>query len=259
MGTVRTIPGYGDIAETRSNVTTIPGYGDYRETASAGTTISPDVGALTITGHAPSIVQTANQIIAPSTGALTITGQAPTIARTENQTVAPSAGALSITGHAPTVVQAAGSQTISPGVGQLTVTGHAPTVMQVSAGQFSGGSFHEVPRVHRKKSVEQEREDLGIIPRRVQKVIAEVAKRSVTMIKTDEQADGLLKNALSELKIPESKQYIAAMQSQRDRILQRDIARAMLIKQRQEELRRDAIRRQQEAEDEEFSVEMLLL
>lgn len=227
--------------------------------AGGGTVVSPGVGSLIVTGHAPTIVQTANQAVAPGVGSLLIAGHVPTIAQSNNQVIAPGTASLTITGYAPTISQVAGSQTIQPGVGAIVITGYAPTVVQASNTQFSGGYFHEVPRVHRKKSVEEEREDLGIIPRRVQKVIAEVAKRSVTMIKTDEQANGLLKNALSELKIPESKQYIAAMQSQRDRILQRDIARAMLIKQRQEELRREAIRRQQDAEDEEFSVEMLLL
>lgn len=238
--------------------TSVPTIGAWEFAAAGGTTISPGVASLTITGYAPTIAQTASQTISPSTASLAITGYAPTIAQSANQAISPGAANLVITGYPPTVEQAAGSQNIAPGAASLVISGYPPTIQQASAGGFSGG-FAEVPQVRRSKSVQQEREDLGIIPRRVQKVIAEVAKRSVTMIKTDEQAEGLLKSALKDKEIPQNEQFIASFNAQRDRMLQRDIGRSLLIRQRQQQIEREAMQRQQDAEDEESTVEMLLL
>ena len=64
-------------------------------------------GTLTVTGHAPTLAQTAHQSVAPGAGSVALTGYAPTVARTAHQSVEPGAGTLAITGHAPQVQQSA--------------------------------------------------------------------------------------------------------------------------------------------------------
>lgn len=99
--------------------------------AAGGTTVSPGVGSVLVTGYAPTVVQTTNQIVAPDTGSLVITGHAPTVVRTSGQTIAPGAGALTLTGNAPTVIRTA-HHIVAPGAGALTLTGHAPAVLQTT-------------------------------------------------------------------------------------------------------------------------------
>ena len=93
------------------------------------TTITPSKGALKITGHAPTLAQTANRTITPTKGAVRFTGHAPTITQTGTggKTITPSKGALSITGHAPTIIQTR-KIIINPATGALVITGHAPIV-----------------------------------------------------------------------------------------------------------------------------------
>lgn len=96
---------------------------------SSGTNLTPGVGALALSGYAPTVARTANQSVAPGVGALTLAGYAPTVARTANQAVAPSVGALTLTGYAPSVTQGAGL-TLTPGVAALALAGYAPSVTQ---------------------------------------------------------------------------------------------------------------------------------
>lgn len=227
-------------------------------TLTAGTVISPGVGEMAITGHAPAIQQTSNQIISPSIGELAITGHAPTIVQSANQVVIPATAALQVTGYAPTIVQVAGSQTIAVGVKALEITGHAPAIVQASNAQFSGGYFADIPQVQRKKTAKQEREELGITFQAKQ-LIEKVAEQAAIMEATDTQAIGLLKSALDEASVPAVQQYAEAMNDKPTNMLRRDIIRSLLAKKRVEEMRREAYRRQQESEDEEFSVELLLL
>lgn len=91
--------------------------------------ISPAVGALTITGYAPTVTQSGSQAITAGVGALTITGYAPTVARTLNNFVAPAVGAITISGYAPTIAQTA-NQALTPAAGAIAVTGYAPTIAQ---------------------------------------------------------------------------------------------------------------------------------
>jgi hypothetical protein len=238
---------------------TVPLESDAVVAAISGNSVNPTAGNVVVTGYAPVITQGASQTISPTTASLTVTGFAPTVTVGAGQTISPGVGALTVTGYAPQVIQTAGAQTLSPSTGQMTVTGYAPRVIQLSAQNSGGYGYAELPRIDRKKSVQQEREELGIIQKKVQKVITEVAKRSVNMIKTDEQAIGLLRNALDEQKIPNKDRYLESFAEKRDKMLQTDIARALLIRQRNKELQNAEIQRQQDAEDEEFSAEMLLL
>lgn len=68
-----------------------------------------------------------NASVEPGVGALTITGYAPTVTAEQFATVEPGVGALVVTGFAPTITATA-SPTVEPGVGALTITGYAPTV-----------------------------------------------------------------------------------------------------------------------------------
>lgn len=150
------------------------------QTSSSNTQVSPGVGALTLTGYAPTVSRTENKAVAPNVGSLSITGYAPTVAqsssgtsvapgagvltlagyaptvsRTANQAVTPNAGVISITGYAPTVAQASSSKNVTPGAGVLTLVGHAPTVEQ--SGAVLGGGIHH-PEKRRSKRVYLERD-----------------------------------------------------------------------------------------------------
>jgi len=93
------------------------------------TPVNPGVGAIALTGYAPTIAQTANQAVAPGVGNIVITGYAPTIS--QPQAVNPGVGSLVITGYAPTVTQNVDTP-VNPGVGTIAITGYAPTVAQTA-------------------------------------------------------------------------------------------------------------------------------
>lgn len=219
----------------------------YAPTVTQGitTSIVPAVGSLALTGYAPSVAQSVNQAITPAAGTLALTGYAPTLTQTANQGLLPAAGVMSITGYAPTVTQAATSPNLTPDVGQITITGYAPSVTQ--SGQQASGGFFEVPQVKRRRSVKEERELLGIIPREAKQIIQAVARASVVADKTDDQAARQLAARLEQQDIEAKARYTEFMQKERDRILSRDIERALRIKQRQAEL------------DDEESAVMLLM
>lgn len=113
-GQLRFAPGVGALTLT-----------GYAPTFTRGLYVRPGVGALTLTGYAPSIRR--GLVFTPSTGALTLTGFAPTFARTLNQFVTPGVGALTLTGLAPTIARTA-HQGFTPSVGTLALTGFAPTI-----------------------------------------------------------------------------------------------------------------------------------
>jgi hypothetical protein len=212
----------------------------------ANQALTPGVGSIGVTGYAPTITQGVTTDIAPGVGTLALTGYAPTLAQTANQALVPDAGVMSITGYAPTITQAATSPNLTPDVGQITITGYAPLVTQ--SGQQDSGGFFEVPQVKRRRSVKEERELLGIIPREVKQVIQAVARASVVADKTDDQAARQLAARLEQQDIEAKARYTEFMQKERDRILSRDIERALRIKQRQAEM-----------DDDEESAVMLLM
>jgi hypothetical protein len=116
-------------------------------------TVNTGVGALAITGHAPTIQTTGDTAVSVGAGALTVTGLVPTA--TTQQSAAVDAGSLTITGHAPTISTTADTaisvgagaltitcaaptvttqEAVAAGAGALTLTGHAPTIQVVSPG-----------------------------------------------------------------------------------------------------------------------------
>jgi hypothetical protein len=114
----------------------------------------------------------------------------------------------------------------------------APVPPPVVAETYSGG-FYEVPHVPRRRSVREERERLGIIPRQVKQIAQAVARASVVADKTDDQAQRQLEQRLAQKAIEAKARYVQFMKQERDRILSRDIERAIRIRQRQYELDED--------------------
>lgn len=96
-------------------------------TATDHQTASPGVGALTLTGLAPTVTASDNQSVTAGVGALTLAGLAPTVSVSDNQTATAGLGALTLTGLAPTV-SVSDNQTVSAGLGALTLSGLAPTI-----------------------------------------------------------------------------------------------------------------------------------
>jgi len=115
------------------------------------------------------------------------------------------------------------------------------------AESYSGG-FYEVPQVPRRRSVREERERLGIITREVKQIVMAVARASVVADKTDYQAAQQLAQRLEQQDIEARARYVEFMQQERDRILSRDIERALRIR-----------RRQYEIDEDEREAEMLLM
>jgi hypothetical protein len=93
----------------------------------AATGPSPGTGVLTATGFAPSIAVSNHQTVNAGVGALTATGFAPVAAVSNNIAVAPALGVVTATGFAPSA-SASNAQGASPGTGLLSATGAAPTV-----------------------------------------------------------------------------------------------------------------------------------
>lgn len=99
----------------------------FKDTVAGGNTISVPVGSLTLTGFAPTVVATANQLIAVPSGSLSLTGFAPSVLNGANQVIQVPVGSIVLTGYVPTVVSTA-NQTIAVPAGSLVITGYAPTV-----------------------------------------------------------------------------------------------------------------------------------
>lgn len=93
----------------------------------SGTTVSVPAGSLTLTGFAPTVTVTANQLIAVPSGSLSLTGFEPTVLNGANQVIQVPVGSIVLTGYTPTVVSTA-NQTIAVPAGSLIITGYAPTV-----------------------------------------------------------------------------------------------------------------------------------
>jgi len=97
------------------------------DASGSGTTVTPGVGALTLTGFAPTVLTP--QKVLPGVGQLTLTGFAPTVLTP--RLVQPGVGQLTLTGFAPTVLT---PRLVQTGLGQLTLTGFAPTVVIAPVG-----------------------------------------------------------------------------------------------------------------------------
>lgn len=141
---------------------------------------------------------------------------------------------------------ATGAQESMIVVGDVTVA-LSGEVMAITQGLLTrlmdvsdaGGGFFEVPHVPRHRSVREERERLGIFPRAVKQIAVAVARASVVADKTDHQAQVQLEQRLAQQHIEAQARYVEFMKQERDRLLARDIERALRIRQRQYELDED--------------------
>lgn len=127
--------------------------------------------------------------------------------------------------------------------------GNEPPIPPAPVVSNNSGGYYEVPQVKRHRTVQEERELLGIVPKRVKQVIEQVAEASIAAEKTDTQAGWLLQTALAKQDIQAKPQYEALMQQERDRILNRDIQLALGLRAKWKA----------DQEDEDYAVEMLLL
>lgn len=93
--------------------------------AAAGTTVNIPVGALVLTGQAPTIDATDDKTAAIPLGALTLTGFAPIADTDADATVDIPTGALSLTGFAPSIIAGVG---VEIPVGALNLAGFAPNI-----------------------------------------------------------------------------------------------------------------------------------
>lgn len=97
------------------------------EAAAGGSTMTPAAGSVALTGNAPTRFQQA--VAATVLGALTLTGLAPAVVENVNRAPAPPAGAITIEATTPAVNS---GTTLAPAAGSVTFTGSAVTV------QFQG-------------------------------------------------------------------------------------------------------------------------
>jgi hypothetical protein len=221
---------------------TITGYAP-TVTQAINQAVNPNAGSLALTGYAPSVGQSVNQAAAPGAGSVALTGYAPAVAQSAHQGVTPDAGSLTVTGYAPSVVQESASRTAQPGVGLIEITGYAPSVFQ-SGAQVSGG-FPHIGRTQSSKEREEERERLGIVPKKVERVIAKVAKRQVVDLKrTQEQAEAELKHELARTDTAYKAFYARMLEDQREQLVQQEIAQLM--------------RKAEEEDDEAVSILLLM-
>lgn len=267
----RLIPGIGFIDETGSAQRLIPGAGYVNETVSTGvsgtsaTTNTADTtaasGTTTVTGTS---AKTNANDAATAAGATAVTGTSGT----NNASDTPSAsGATTVIGTS-TTTNASDVSAASGGVGSGATGSSATANANDSASAAGtttilgagacvnasdncassgtgpvqtafGGGFYEVPHIPRHRTVQEERERLGIIPKAVKKVLVQVAQASVSKEATDTQATGLLATALAQRDIQPASQYTQFMQQERDRILSQNIEMALRIRQRQYELDED--------------------
>lgn len=131
----------------------------------------------------------------------------------------------------------------------FTFTSGSPVVPPVITPEQNSGGFAEVPRVSRQRSIREERELLGIIPKQIKKVIQQVAVESIEKQRTETQAVSLLKIVLAKQDIQPTNQYAELMKIERDRILDRDIKLALMLRAKWES----------DEADENMAIELLLL
>lgn len=213
---------------------------------SAAPGFNPGPGAMALIGmSAVSANETVKTWTQSSGGTLTITDRSDSI-QTAGVATAPvpidSAGVIGKTfGYT-----SANAGLTQGGMIQILLAGPTISPPVASASTATGGYYEGVPR---RRSVREERERLGIIPREVKKVITAVARASVVAQKTDAQAERQLQQRLDQQDIEAKARYVELMRQERDRLLSRDIAIALRIK----------LKQAADEDDDERASELLLL
>lgn len=120
----------------------------YAPTVNVTYSVSTGLGALEITGYEPTVGVGYN--ITAGVGALEITGYAPTVTATANVWVNPDTGALVITGYEPTA-NVGGSFTALPGLAELILQGYAPSVANSTPSEEEESVTRATKRLLRKR------------------------------------------------------------------------------------------------------------
>lgn len=116
-----------DLGNAGASATSFHGY------LAFGNAVSPPAGSLTLTGHAPTVVEAqAGITIEPGVGALQATGQTPALAFG----LAMTAGAAALTGQAPVALI---NHPVPMTAGAVTLEGQAPTLA------FTGATSIDIP------------------------------------------------------------------------------------------------------------------
>ncbi len=95
----------------------------------------PGTGALSLTGHEPTVVLTEDHFVQPPAGSLTLEGIEPFLADGVAYRY-PGTGVLTLTGHEPTLLLTNNLE-VEPGLGSLTITGLAPTLALTASGEIA--------------------------------------------------------------------------------------------------------------------------
>lgn len=101
-----------------------------RQSAADPQNVLPGVGAMTLTGFAPTSTTSDNKNVAAGLGALSLTGFVPTVtieSAGSSYNGTPGTGQITLSGFVPAVVTS-DHQTVSPGVGAISLTGFSPSV-----------------------------------------------------------------------------------------------------------------------------------
>ena len=130
------------------------------------------------------------------------------------------------------------SALIADGFGSFGDVGHIVSLgLDIGAAvivdsQLSGGYYETIPR---KRSVKEEREELGIIPKSVKKLIKQVVEESIEENQSEAQAEKLFKAELERREIANKQIYMQALEAERDRMISLEIYRHLRIKKMQDD------------------------
>ena len=127
----------------------------------------------------------------------------------------------------------------------LALTVSAPTPTPTPSESYAGGYFPEY--VKRKRSVREERERLGIIPKTVKKIVKEIVKLEREERIGEEVALEILKAELERRNIVEQERFRIYLEQQRDLFVSNEIGRFL------------AIQRKKDEDEENFIVDLLLM
>lgn len=200
----------------------------FNQPSGSGTyTLACSAGAYVISGKSATLVRARSLTCAA--GAYAITGNAATLVRARSLVC--SAGAYAINGNAATLtyVPSINKYVLTCNSGAYTIAGTNATFTYVSKTQTNSGGYFP-GYVKRKRSVDEDRQELGIIPKEVKKIIKEVVKENLGYDSKARAAEAL-KIELQRRDIAYKQNYAAALEAYRDHMVSLEIYRLMKIKQ----------------------------
>jgi hypothetical protein len=196
----------GNVASVALNIDRSPTTGQVQftgEIATIGltTAVTASTGLVTFTGNQPSL--NTQSLSSPATGTITFTGYVPTINLAVN--VSPTTGLINFLSQTPSINTQ--ETKVQPQTGTVTFTGNRPTYtgainsLDFIAERPAGGWLRKKKKnwyesLPTPEEVETERVALGILPKKVQKVIKETVSSATESV--DEKQAALLAAAYLE-------------------------------------------------------------